>query len=297
MPPEEIAELGTIYRWITSDLAFARGRGYDQTLQAYLNRLTARAHAVVYGGSPKGALRRIADFYTQTFPAEVRASHRPILACAGLFVVVAAVAYYLIHQDPLNAWVLLPESMVQPIHESLHKANFEPSVRELGSPTMSALIMWNNIRLAFFAFGGGLTLGVLTIYLLVFNALMLGGMGALYQTAGFGLDFWATVAPHGIIELSAVQIAAGAGLLLAAGVLAPGHLKRADALRRNARRAGVLILGVASMLVVAASIEGGFSPQNFSPQSRIAFGAATAVAMLLYFVFVGRGKATTAPAL
>jgi len=299
LEPEMVAELGTLYRWVTSDLAFANGRGYDPSLRAYLNRLTARAHAIVYGAGHEGAVKRILHFYSTTFPTEVRDSHAPILACAGLFLAAAAIAYYLIHTQPLNAWVLLPPSMVQPIHEGLHKSNFEPMVRGIGSPTMSAFIMQNNIRLAFLAFGGGLTLGVLTIYLLIFNGLVLGGVAAMYQDAGFGRDFWATIAPHGIIELSAVQIAAGAGLLLAAGVLRPGRLRRADALRRNGRRAGVLILGVASMLVVAGSIEGGFSPQSFSETSRISFGMGTAVAMLVYFLFAGRAKgraATAAPA-
>jgi len=295
LEPETVAELGQLYRWVTSDLAFATGRGYDPSLRAYLNRLTARAHAVVYGGVHKGAAQRVAEFYRSTFPAEVRASRTPILICAGLFALSAAAAYYLIITQPLNAWVLLPPSMIQPIHEGLHKSNFEPAVRGLGSPALAAIIMQNNIRLAFLAFGGGLTLGVLTIYLLLFNGLMLGGTAALYQSAGFGRDFWATIAPHGIIELTAVQIAAGAGLLLAAGVLRPGRLRRADALRQNARRAGVLILGVASMLVVAGTIEGGFTPQAFSENSRIIFGLGTALAMLVYFLFAGRATAAPAP--
>src|SRR5579872_2686594 len=295
MEPESVAELGRLYRWVTSDLAFANGHHYDASLRAYLNRLTARSHAVVYGGAPEGALQRILHFYSTVFPAEVRASRAPILSCAAIFLVAAGVAYYLIHTQPLNAWVLLPPNLASPIHQGLHKSNFEPMVRGIGSPTMSAVIMQNNIRLAFLAFGGGLTLGVLTVYLLLFNGLVLGGTAAMYVDAGFGRDFWATIAPHGIIELSAVQIAAGAGLLLAAGVLRPGRLRRADALRQNARRAGVLILGVASMLVVAGTIEGGFTPQAFSENSRIIFGLGTALAMLLYFLFAGRTRSESTP--
>ena len=177
LEPETVAELGTLYRWVTSDLAFATGRRYEPSLQAYLNRLTARAHAVVYSGAPEGALHRILHFYGTGFPAEVRASRAPILVCAGLFLAAAALAYYLIHSQPLNAWVLLPPSLLNPIHEGLHKSNFEPAVRSLGSPTLSADIMQHNIALAFLAFGGGLTLGVLTIYLLISNGLMLGGLG------------------------------------------------------------------------------------------------------------------------
>jgi uncharacterized membrane protein SpoIIM required for sporulation len=207
----------------------------------------------------------------------------------------AALAYYLIHVQPLNAYVLLPAQLIKPIHQGLHASNFETNEAMAGAPTMSAYIMTNNIRLAFLAFAGGLTLGILTVYLLIFNGLMLGGMAAMYNDAGFGRDFWATIAPHGFIELTAVQIAAGAGLLLAAGILAPGRIRRREALRRNGRRAAILIVGVATMLVVAAMIEGFFSPQKFPEITRIMFGAMTALAMALYFLLpnIGRPRASS----
>ncbi|MBC5805875.1 MAG: hypothetical protein DLM53_03530 [Candidatus Eremiobacter antarcticus] len=294
LEPEQVAELGTLYRWLTSDLAFANARRYDVTLQAYLNRLTARAHALVYARRQSGGVRTVIDFYRRTFPAEVRASRAPIAICAGVFIAASVAAYALISAQPLNAYVLLPAQLIQPIHHGLHETNFEPAVRGIGTPTLSAEIMTNNVRLAFLAFAGGVTLGILTLYLLIFNGLTLGGMAALYAQAGFGRDFAATVAPHGVIELSAVQIAAGAGLLLAAAVLSPGRLRRVDAMRRNGRRAGVLILGVASMLVVAAAIEGGFSPQKYSQEARIAFGVITAALMLAYFLLAGREKSAEA---
>jgi uncharacterized membrane protein SpoIIM required for sporulation len=282
--PEEVAELGTLYRWVTSDLAFATGRKYEASLQAFLNRLVARAHAVVYGASSEGGLQRVRRFYLTTFPREVWNSRWPLLLSVVLFLGSAGLAYYLIHVQPLNAYVLLPAEMIKPIHQGLHASNFETGESFLGSPTLSAAIMTNNIRLAYFAFAGGITFGIFTIYLLIYNGLTLGGLAAMYVDAGFGRDFWATIAPHGIIELTAVQIAAAAGLLLAAGILAPGRLRRREALLRNARRAAILIIGVTSMLVAAALIEGFFSPQKFPENVRLAFGGLTAVAMLFYFV-------------
>lgn len=290
LDPDEVSELGTLYRWVTSDLAFAKGRAYDPRLQAYLNRLTARAHAAVYAGGSEGGLQRVVRFYTHTFPLEVKNSRWPIALSVALFLGSAALAYYLVHIQPLNAYVLLPSELIAPIHKGLHAQNFVPMENAVGSPTMSAYIMVNNIRLAFFAFAGGVTLGIVTVYLLLYNGLVLGGTAALYVDAGFGRDFWATIAPHGFIELTAVQIAAGAGLLIAAGVLAPGQLRRRDALQRNARRAGVLILGVASMLVVAAMIEGFLSPRNYPETVRLLFGAVTAIAMILYYLVGSRTR-------
>jgi uncharacterized membrane protein SpoIIM required for sporulation len=138
------------------------------------------------------------------------------------------------------------------------------------------------------AFAGGMTLGIVTIWVVLNNGLMVGGTGALFASRGFGTDFWATIAPHGVIELTAIQIAASAGLLLTQAILMPGRLRRSDALRENARRAGVLMIGVAVMLVVAGTIEGFVTPQRTSELFRFSVGGLTAVLLTAYFTFAGR---------
>lgn len=288
---DELFELGRLYRWATSDLAYAQGHRFDAQLLQYLNRLTARAHAYVYGSSVETGRARIARFFTHTFPQEFRKSWPYIGACVALTVLWACVAYAIVQHDPANANALLPEWLV-PAHigKSLHDSNFGFGSEQ--SAEISSEIITNNIRVAILTFSSGIvTVGVMTIYLIVFNALMLGALGALYAQAGFGMDFWATVAPHGFIELTAIQIAGGAGLLIAAGVLLPGRLRRRDAVARNARRAGILMGGVVAMLCVAGIIEGFFSPLRFPANIRLSIGILTAVVMVLYFALGGRSTA------
>lgn len=284
----EIFELGRLYRWAASDLAYAQAQNYDANLLHYLNRLAARGHAQVYGSTVETGRARIAGFFTHTFPQEFRRSWPFTGACIALTVLWAAVAYAIVSHDPSDAYALLPEWLV-PAHitHSLHDSNFDFGPQS--SAAMSSMIVTNNIRVAIMTFAAGIvTLGAGTIYLIVFNALMLGALGALYAQAGFGADFWITIAPHGFIELTAIQIAGGAGLLIAAGVLTPGRLRRRDAISQNGRRAGVLIGGVAAMLCLAAAIEGFFSPLRFSPEVRAAAGIVTAVLLVSYFGFAGR---------
>jgi len=158
------------------------------------------------------------------------------------------------------------------------------------------LIITNNIKAAAFAFAGGMSLGVVTLWVILNNGLMVGGMGALFASKGFGTDFWATIAPHGVIELSSIQIAGAAGLLLAQAIIAPGRLRRIDALKVNARRAGVLMTGVVGMLLIAGTIEGFVTPQRSSEAFRFGVGALTAVLLVAYFALCGRDvKALRAP--
>lgn len=292
LAPDEVERLGRLYRAMTTDLAYAQGR-YDPRLVEYLNRTIARAHAYVYGASAENGWQRIKRFYARDFPAEFRTSGAAIALCAALTIASAVVAYAVVAGRPDDAYALLPAQMVPDhISKSLHDSNF--AIARDDRPMMSAFIITNNVRVTMIAFAGAATLGALTIYVIVLNGLMLGALGALFGAAGFGSDFWATIAPHGVIELTAIQISGAAGLLIAAGVLAPGRLRRRDAVMLAGRRAAVLFGGVASMLVVAGSIEAFVSTLRISIAPRLAIGAVTALLMICYFGFAGRSRADRA---
>jgi uncharacterized membrane protein SpoIIM required for sporulation len=292
LSPEEIAELGRLYRATTSDLAYAQGRGFDGALLEYLNRSVARAHARVYARAPESSMKRIGDFYGRVFPAEFRRSLPYVAICAAITVACAVVAYVLVRNHPADATALLPKMLVPDnVRKSLHDSNF--AVDASFAPAMSAMIVANNVKVAIIAFAGSITLGALTVYIIAFNGLMLGGLGALFTNAGFGADFWATIAPHGVIELTAIQIAGAAGLLIAAGALYPGRRRRRDVIVANARRAGTLIVGVASMLIVAGTIEAFVSPRRLPISVRAAIGLLTALALILYFANAGRASGAT----
>jgi uncharacterized membrane protein SpoIIM required for sporulation len=289
LTPEEIDELGRLYRATTSDLAYAQGRVFDRALLEYLNRSVARAHAHVYARAPESGMARIYDFYARAFPYEFRRSLAYVAICTAITVACAVASYVLVRNHPTDVYALLPKMLVpDAIRKSLHDTNF--AVDASFAPAMSAEIITNNVKVSIIAFAGSITLGALTVYIIAFNGLMLGGMGALFTNAGFGYDFWATIAPHGIIELTAIQIAGGSGLLIAAGIVYPGRLRRRDAIVENARRAGTLILGVASMLIVAGTIEAFISPRRLPANDRIAIGAMTAIALAMYFAGAGQPK-------
>ena len=286
LPPAEIQELALAYRAATSDLAIARTRGEDPVVLDHLNRLTARAHGVVYVATTRSGWGRIVAFAVHAFPREVRRSWIPIALCTLATILATAVSYRGVAADPSNAYAfgIAPPATQRALHDS----NF--GFDRAYSAAMAARIIQNNVRVAALAFAGGMTGGLLTGSIIVENGLMLGVYGATFARAGFGADFWATIAPHGVIELSAIQIAGGAGLVLAGGYLRPGRGRRRDALVRAARRAGRLVLGVAMLLCVAGIIEGFISPQRLGIGVRDAIGALTAIALAAYLSLSGRSE-------
>jgi uncharacterized membrane protein SpoIIM required for sporulation len=288
---EDLDALALGYRAATSDLAIARARRYDARLVTYLNRLVARAHARVYAGTSRAGWSKVAHFFSAAFPREVRRSWQAIALCVLITVVTAAISYRATSADPANAYAFVPAGQVPLVERSLHDSNF--GFDRAFAPAMSAMIITNNIRVDAMAFAGGITAGILTLYIIGSNGLMLGTLGAVFAARGFGTDFWATIAPHGVIELFAIQIAGAAGLILGAGIVRPGRARRIDALTANAARALTLMLGVAGLLVIAGTIEGFVSPQRLSTDVRFSIGALTAVALTAYLAFAGRKRDLT----
>lgn len=291
LPAADLRELALLYRAATTDLAAAQSRAYTQDLRSYLNRLVARAYSVIHVSAADPGWKRVASFFTTVFPREVRRCGGIIAATTLLFIVATIVSYWLVAIHPNNVYALMPESGIPKITKSLHDSNF--GFDRAYGPMMSSEIITNNIRVTMLAFAGGMTLGVVTIWEILNNGLMLGGLGALFASKGFGSDFWATISPHGVIELSAIQIAGAAGLLLAQAILMPGRLKRSDALKENGRRAGVLMIGVAAMLCVAGTIEGLVTPQRTSELFRFSVGGFTAVLLFGYLALAGREERAT----
>ena len=287
LQPPQLRRLALLYRATTGDLAAAQSRDYTLDLRTYLNRLTARAHSYVYVESASGGFSRIVRMFTETFPQEFRRSGRIIAVMAIIAALPAIVTYVVTMQRPASIYAIMDNSEIPDIQKSLHDSNFAHEAAS--SPALSSEIITNNIKVSMIAFAGGLTLGLLTLYIEIQNGIMVGGLGALFTQKGFGPDFWATIAPHGVIELTAIVVSGAAGLLIAQSILAPGRLKRADSIRTGARRAGVLMIGVIGMLIVAGTIEGFYTPRRTPIAARATVGVTTAMGLLAYFSLAGRG--------
>ena len=157
-------------------------------------------------------------------------------------------------------------------------------------PIAASSIIANNVMVTYGVFVLGITAGVGTILLLLFNGVAIGGFAGLYASTGAGAQLLSFVAPHGVLELSAIAIAGGAGLHLALAILVPGRLTRREALVARGRRAIALIAGASLMLVVAGTIEGLISPRSWPLEWKLAVSAATAVLFILYLSLGRRGE-------
>ena len=152
------------------------------------------------------------------------------------------------------------------------------------------MIMTHNIQVTIYTFALGATCGVGTLFYLAFNGANIASVLALTYRAGFGNDLVTFMVGHGVIELSCIFIAGGAGLLIGSAIIMPGDLTRADALRTRGMEAVRLMMGVAILLVIAGTIEGFISPAVIDPRIKYSIAAITGLALYSYLLFVGHDK-------
>jgi uncharacterized membrane protein SpoIIM required for sporulation len=159
-------------------------------------------------------------------------------------------------------------------------------------PVAASAIMSNNIWVSTMTFAGGITGGLLTAYALAMNGIDLGAVLGLYQSKGILSLILRFVAPHGVLELTAITFSGAAGLLIASAFLMPGAMTRREALIVRGRRAIRLVAATVLLLVVAGSIEGLLSPiPSWTLAEKLSVSAATAVLLAIYIV--GRRPART----
>ena len=274
---EEVREFGQLYRRTAADLAIAREEVSDQRLVNYLNYLVGRAHGAIYRSESSG-FGVFVSFFRYEFPAVFRKTFHYTFTAFAIFLLAAGFA---------SAACLLDEGFADRIAPGLRQSianhhNWTESVNN-ANPLASTSIQANNIQVTFLAFAGGVLAGMGSLWVLMKNGLLLG----MVMSLCIRYRFWEIpifVSAHGVIELTAIFIAGGAGLLIGKALLMPGDLRRIDALVENGRLAIKLILGCIPMLLIAGLIEGFISPAHVPAAFKFSVSAMSALLMVMYFL-------------
>lgn len=292
-----IAGFPAAYRRICQQLALAQARGYSAQAVNDLQSLAQRGHQQLYRHrSP--LLGRLLGFILGGFGRLIRQEWRYIAAASLLFYgsLLGMTVLVLIFPD-------LIYSLVSPDQVAQMEDMYDPDASRLGrfgergssdDWMMFGYYVMHNIGIAFQTFAGGLLFGAGSVFYLLFNGLIIGAIAGHLTGIGYHEPFWSFVIGHGAFELTAITLAGAAGLKLGAALIAPGRLRRTDALRLAARQAVRLIAGATLMLLIAAFVEAYWSSMTYpSALVKYAVGLLLWLMVGLYLLMSGRNDHAT----
>jgi len=287
---DEVRELGRIYRRTASDLAIARAESRDPRLINYLNSLVIRAHGRIYRADAQGG-QRIRNFFAREFPRTFRRTWRYTGLAFAVFMLFGVIGFVGSYRDPdFSELMGVPPAFRELAIET--KTHWWEDLNEANQVGASS-ILTHNIQVTIYTFACGAFFGVGTLVYLAFNGAIIASVLALTYRAGFGNDLMSFMAAHGVIELSCIFMAGGAGLLIGSAMIMPGDLSRGDALKTRGKEAVRLMMGVATLLVFAGLIEGFISPAPIPAKIKLSIAAITGITLYSYLLLAGRDDETS----
>jgi uncharacterized membrane protein SpoIIM required for sporulation len=287
MAPGSIRQAAALYRAVCADLMRARAAGYAGDVVALLDDLAARGHNALYSAPPY-RFGAVWELVARDFPRTLRRYGRFVVAAAALFVLPGVLGYLGARASRPFALSVLPEQMAEQMEKS-YAEGFGGGRGEGTDTAMAGFYVYNNVGIAFRCFATGVLFGLGSVFFLVYNGLVIGAVAGLVTAAGHGKNLLTFTCTHGAFELTAIVISATAGMVMGYALVDTGGRTRFGSLRARARDIAYLVLGAALMLLVAAAIEGFWSPSGVRAQIKWGTAIAAYLVVICYLTFAGRG--------
>ncbi|MFF2062155.1 stage II sporulation protein M [Streptomyces sp. NPDC058200] len=280
----EADELVALYQRTATHLSLIQSSAPDPLVTTRLTQLVARARATVTG-TRRATWRDAARFLTAGFPAAVYRSRRWWIPTALLSTLLAVVIGWWIGVHPeVQSAIAAPDELRQMTRPG---GEYETYYSSHPAASFAAQVWTNNAQAAAMCLVLGAFLCLPVIWILFVNVLNLGVGIGLMSSAGRLDTFLGLILPHGLLELTAVFVAAGTGLKLGWTVIDPGPYSRRTALAQQGRAALGMALGLALVLFVSGVIEGFVTPSGLPTWARIAIGVVAEVVFLTYVYILG----------
>lgn len=258
----DLEEMALHYRQVLHDHSLAASR-FAGTAAARRLQALALAGTRSLTGEGRERPRGARHLFTRAFP---RAFQRQLgLTGIALALFLTATLWGLllaVLRPGLGLRFLGPEA-VQGLAEG--RLWTESLVTSVPPAFSSSTIATNNISVALVAWSGGILAGLVPLYILLLNGLMLGAIAGVtlhYSMAGALLEF---ISAHGPLEITLTLVSAAAGLGIGRALVAAGDVPRGVAVRDAARDALTVLVGCLPWFVLLALVEVFVSPSPELP--------------------------------
>jgi len=286
-PPADIARAASLYRSVCADLMRARA-AYGPDLVRYLDNLAGRAHNLLYG-TRAYRLAGLWAMVAREFPRTLRRRWRFFALANALFYLPFLLGMIGTLASAEFAETILPSHQLA-MMESMYEQGFDAGRDIAEDSAMAGFYVFNNVGIAFRCFATGILFGLGSLFFGIYNGLTIGVVFGWVTRAGHGGNIFDFVCGHAPFELTAIVIAVAAGLQMGWALVKTDGLTRIASLRSQARELGALIIGAAAMLIIAALIEGYWSPSGLPRELKWAASAVFTLGVTAWLSLGGRRR-------
>ncbi|RFU87894.1 stage II sporulation protein M [Streptomyces triticagri] len=286
----ECDELVALYQRTATHLSLIQSSAPDPQLTGRLTQLVARARSAVTG-TRTASWRDATTFLTAGFPAAMyRARHWWVPTALLSTLVAVLIGWWIATHPEVQSSIAAPDELKELTRPG---GEYETYYSSHPAASFAAQVWTNNAQAAAMCLVLGAFLCLPVVWILFQNMLNLAVGFGLMSSAGRLDTFLGLILPHGLLELTAVFVAAGTGLRLGWTLIDPGPRPRRTALAEEGRAALGMAIGLALVLFVSGVIEGFVTPSGLPTWGRIAIGVAAELAFLAYVYVIG-GRAARA---
>jgi uncharacterized membrane protein SpoIIM required for sporulation len=252
---EDADNMAKDFTQLVDDLAYAKTFYPSSKVTQFINTEASKIYLSIYKNR-KEESNRVVTFWKYDLPLTIRKHHGPILFSFIVFLIFFGIGFFLSGQDESVARNFFGDNYVEHTQQNIDNGN-PFGIYEHGNPILSWVgLMIHNIRVSLLMFVSGIFCGIPSLYLLAENGAMVGIFDQFFASKGLGLQFFLVVFVHGTLELTALIIAAAAGLILGKSFLFPGTIKRLDAFKQGAKDGVKIMIGLMPVFGLAAFFEG-----------------------------------------
>lgn len=281
-----VDKLSQIYIDITTDLSYAQSKFGNVKITQYLNQLSTSIHHSIYTNN-KEKSKRFWLFWKYEVPQMAYNARKSLFIAFTVFFLSFLVGCFSTSVDDTFVRFILGDDYVDMTLRNISNGDPFGVYKSSESAPMFLFITFNNVRVAFFAFAFGLLTSLGSSYILIFNGVMLGTFQYFFYQKGLLIDSISTIWIHGMLEISAIIIAGGAGIHMGNGWLFPKTYSRLYSFRKTAKEGMKIVIGLVPLFIVAGFLESFVT--RHTEYSILVKGAIITVSLLFvlyYFIYL-----------
>lgn len=249
--PDEMAKRFT---YLVDDLGYAKTHYPFSKITKYINGIAAGIYLSIYRNK-KEKSHRFVSFFKTELPIILYRNRRVLRFAMLFFIAFVLIGAFSAWQDPKFVRGVLGDGYVNMTEDNIAKGDPFGVYKDQNEVLMFFQIAWNNIKVTLLCFTMGITCSVVTLYLMFTNGLMVGVFEQMFFAHGLGFKSILVVFTHGTLEISAIIIGCGAGMIMGNSILFPGTFTRLNSLKRGAKDGVKIMISLIPILSVAAFFE------------------------------------------